>query len=76
VGVRQFTQAVRKFSKCGRPTDVFEYQHLDAGSIVEACGRALSETALEDLVVSRDLLERLAGKPRASKDWRSLWPEA
>jgi len=76
VGVRQFTLAVRKFSKCGRPTDVFEYQHLDAGSIVEACGRALSETALEDLVVSRDLLERLAGKPRASKDWRSLWPEA
>jgi len=75
VGVRQITLAVRKFSKCGRPSDVFAYQHLDADSIVLACGQALSETALEDLVVSRDLLERLAGKPRQSKDWRSLWPE-
>jgi pyruvate dehydrogenase E1 component len=76
IGVRQRTLAVRKFSKCGRPSDVFEYQHLDAASIVEACGRALSETALEDLVVSRELLERLAGKPRGGRgDWRELWPD-
>ena len=46
VGVRQRTLAVRKFSKCGRPDQVFAYQHLDTESIVEACGRALSETAL------------------------------
>ncbi|MCP4921259.1 MAG: hypothetical protein GY913_30555, partial [Proteobacteria bacterium] len=41
VGVRQETLAVRKFSKCGRPAEVFKYQHLDADSIAEACGKVL-----------------------------------
>jgi len=77
IGVKQRTLAVRKFSKCGRPDEVYAMHHLDADSIVEACGRVLSETALEDLVVSPALLERLAGRgsaPRAS--WRELWPDA
>ena len=39
---------------------LFRYQGIDADSIVEACGRVLSETALEDLQVSPALLERLA----------------
>lgn len=77
VGVKQVTLAVRKFSKCGRPDEVFGYQHLDAPAIVEACGRALSETALEDLRVSRELVERLAGRePSARRNWRELWPDA
>ena len=76
VGVRQETLAVRKFSKCGRPDEVFEYQHLDADSIVAACGKVLSETALEDVRVSASTLERVAGAPRAAGigDWRELWP--
>ncbi|MCP3917923.1 MAG: pyruvate dehydrogenase [bacterium] len=77
VGVKQQTLAVRKFSKCGRPADVFQYQHLDRESIVEACGRALAETALENLIVARELLERLAGRPRSvRRDWRELWPQS
>ena len=44
--------------------------------IVEACGKVLSETALEDLAVSPALLERLAGRAPAPRDWRALWPEA
>jgi pyruvate dehydrogenase E1 component len=74
VGVRQLTLAVRKFSKCGRPDQVFAYQHLDGASIVEACGRVLSETALEDLRVSPALLERLAGRSAPRPSWRELWP--
>ena len=74
VGVKQLTLAVRKFSKCGRPDQVFAYQHLDAHSIVEACGQVLSETALEDLRVSPALLARLAGRSAASRPgWRELW---
>ena len=78
VGVRQETLAVRRFSKCGRPSDVFTYQGLDADSIIGACGRVLSDTALEDLRVSNALIERLAGRSGASTraDWRTLWPEA
>jgi pyruvate dehydrogenase E1 component len=76
VGVRQLTLAVRKFSKCGRPDEVYAYQHLDAASIVEACGQVLSQTALEDLRVAPALLERLSGRPAARRDWRELWPEA
>jgi pyruvate dehydrogenase E1 component len=76
VGVKQRTLGVRKFSKCGRPSDVFTYQHLDSESIVEACGKVLSETALENLRVSPDLLERLAtDRPRSRPDWRELWPD-
>ncbi len=76
VGVKQETLAVRKFSKCGRPSEIFAYQHLDAASIAEACGRVLAETALEDLRVSRTTLERIAGAPRRGGigDWRELWP--
>lgn len=76
VGVQQVTLGVRKFSKCGRPADVYGYQHLDADSIALACGEVLSRTALEDLRVDRDLLERMAGRSEREKpDWRELWPE-
>jgi hypothetical protein len=45
--------------------------------VVSACGRALAETALEDLRVSPELLERIAGRdPPARRGWRELWPEA
>ena len=77
VGVRQRTLAVRKFSKCGRPDQVFAYQHLDAASIVEACGQALSETALEDLRVSPEALARWSRRDAsARRSWRDLWPAA
>jgi len=77
VGVKQVTLATRKFSKCGRPSEVYRYQNLDAGSVVQACGRALSETAMEDLRVSESLLGTLAGRPRSARrpDWRELWPD-
>jgi pyruvate dehydrogenase E1 component len=77
VGVKQIALAVRKFSKCGRPDQVYKRQGLDSGSIVDACGRALSETALEDLQLSPALLERLAGRAGTPRpDWRELWPDA
>lgn len=75
VGVKQRTLAVRRFSKCGRPSQIYEYQSIDANSIIEAVGQALSETALEDLSISPALLEELAGRPREPRaDWRTLWP--
>jgi len=50
VGVRQEALAVRKHSKCGRPSDVYRFHHIDADSVVEACGRVLNETALENVI--------------------------
>jgi pyruvate dehydrogenase E1 component len=78
VGVKQVTLGVRKFSKCGRPDEVFKYQNLDAKSVVQACGRALAETALENLRISPDVLNRLQGRADSSgrPDWRELWPES
>jgi len=74
LGVRCRTLAVRKFSKCGRPDEVYGYQHLDAAAIQEACGQVLSETALEDFVVDPALLERFAGRQAVQKpNWRELW---
>ncbi|MFT7485807.1 MAG: pyruvate dehydrogenase E1 component, partial [Candidatus Paceibacteria bacterium] len=74
LGVRCKTLAVRKFSKCGRPDEVYDYHHLDSLSIQEACGRALSETALEDFLVDENLLRQHASRqPLQRPDWRELW---
>ncbi|MFO1052952.1 MAG: pyruvate dehydrogenase [Planctomycetota bacterium] len=75
-GVRQIALAVRKFSKSGTPAHVFRYHGFDCDSIVEACGRALAETALETIRLSRGALQeiqRQQGKPNPV--WRSLWPD-
>jgi pyruvate dehydrogenase E1 component len=74
LGVRQETLAVRKFSKSGRPDQVYAYQHIDADSVVQAVGKALSETALEEVVVSRRAIEELARRQGGEvTDWRELW---
>jgi len=75
VGVKQKTLAVRKFSKCGRPDEIYAYHHLDAASIVEAAGELLARTALENLRVSPSALARFQGMPRQRPDWRELWPK-
>lgn len=76
LGVRQESLAVRKHSKCGRPNEIYEYHHLDADSIVEAVGKVLSETALEQVQISPHVLMALQGQPEVAKqDWRDLWPE-
>ena len=49
---------------------------LDRDSIVEACGKVLSETAFEDLRVSEETLRRLSGEGSPRRDWRELWPDA
>ena len=43
VGTRQISLAVRRFSKCGTPEQVYRYQGLGPDAIVEACGQALAE---------------------------------
>lgn len=77
LGVPQRTLAVRKFSKCGKPADVYRYHHLDAESIAEACMRTLAETATTNLRVAPSLLERQAGRaPAQRRDWRDLLPDS
>jgi pyruvate dehydrogenase E1 component len=77
VGVRHESLAVRKHSRCGRPDDVYAYHHIDAASVVEACGKVLAETALETVRVSPKILAEItADQPSASGfvNWRELWP--
>jgi hypothetical protein len=70
--------AVRHASKSGRPVDVYGYQGIDGDSIYEAAGRVLSSTALENVRVSRSLLEaHLAGEQVRVGDVEArgeLWP--
>lgn len=73
VGVKQECLAVRKHSKCGRPKEIFAYHHIDAASVVEACGKVLAETALENVQVSQVSL-RQPVQPSVT-DWRELWPQ-
>lgn len=74
VGVKQEALAVRKHSRCGRPADVYSYHGLDAKAVVEACGKVLAETALENIRLSRSLLERTQTTQSKVKHWRELWP--
>ncbi len=70
IGVKQETLAVRKHSKSGRPSDIYRYHHIDAESVLQACGKVLAETALENLILPR---ETVAGGEPSGTDWRQLW---
>jgi pyruvate dehydrogenase E1 component len=79
VGVRAETLGVRKASKSGRPIDVYQYLHIEPASIRVACGRVLTETALEDVRISRALVEEAAERPaerpgRKEELARVMWP--
>ena len=47
VGVKQVPLAVRHFSKCGRPSEVFAYQHIDHEAVYQAAHRVLRFAADE-----------------------------
>ncbi|MDA1260131.1 MAG: pyruvate dehydrogenase [Planctomycetota bacterium] len=79
LGVRQLTLAVEKFTKSGRPSEVYAYQGFSAEQITRACGRVLAESAMTEVRLSRVAAEALAqGHAPAppSRDWRELWPWA
>ncbi|HEX4924501.1 MAG TPA: pyruvate dehydrogenase [Bdellovibrionales bacterium] len=73
VGVRQEVLAVRKHSKSGRPADIYHLHGIDSEAIVEAAGKVLAETALEEVRVSERALSE--GTGHAQMNWRELWPE-
>ncbi len=75
IGTRQEACAVRKHSKCGRPDEIYHYHHIDADAVVEAAGKALSETALEKVMVSKQTLTQLGVTDQAETQWQDLWPK-
>lgn len=81
LGVRHESLAVRKHSRCGRPSDVYAYHHIDSASVIEACGKVLAETALETVRVSSQVVAQVLseqpsvdGTRGAFVNWRELWP--
>lgn len=79
VGVKQIACAVRKHSKCGRPEEVYHFHGIDVEAVVEACGRALAETAMELTMVSEaSLTEANLGLAKDQNQniqhWAELWP--
>lgn len=78
VGVRQESCAVRKHSKCGRPNEIYHFHNIDAEAVIDACGKVLSETALEKVIVSKstfDLVIENSDHNQGSKQhWTELWP--
>jgi pyruvate dehydrogenase E1 component len=77
LGVRHESLAVRKHSRCGRPSEVYAYHHIDAASVIEACGKVLAETALETVRVSPKVIAEVASEQPAARsvsNWRELWP--
>jgi len=74
VGVRQIALGLTRASKSGTPAEVYGYHGIDAHAIRDACGRALAETALENVVVSGDVLRSPPAQPATPSTWRELWP--
>lgn len=82
VGVRQESCAVRKHSKCGRPNEIFHFHQIDAEAVVEACGKVLSETALEKVIVTKQSMDQIMSQSAQQTQqtntdrphWTELWP--
>lgn len=77
VGVRQESCAVRKHSKCGRPSEIYHFHNIDAEAVIEACGKVLSETALEKVIVNKQTMEETAQATTQGEQrphWTELWP--
>ncbi len=78
VGVRHIACSVRKHSKCGRPAEIYHFHGIDDEAIVEACGKVLSETALEKVIVTKKSLDEVAHIETDSQaqgtHWTELWP--
>ncbi len=73
VGVRQEALAVRKHSKCGRPSEIYKYHSIDFQSVIDACGKVLSETALEKVMVSSQVLAETHQTESRVTHWTDLW---
>jgi hypothetical protein len=75
LGVPQIAKAVVKFSKSGTPAHIYQYHGLHADGIVETCGQALAQTALERVQLHPAAVAVLRGQQSApAGDWRELWP--
>ena len=79
IGVQQECCAVRKHSKCARPVEIYHFHQIDDEAVIEACGKVLSETALEKVIVNRHSLEEIytgesASAQTAIPHWTELWP--
>ncbi len=76
VGVRHESCAVRKHSKCGKPSEIYHLHGIDAEAVVEACGKVLSETALEKVIVTQATFNEaaLAESQQSRPHWTELWP--
>ena len=52
-----------------------EVDVADADAVVEAAGKALSETALEKVMVSKQTLGQLGMADQPETQWQELWPK-
>ena len=74
IGVRHESCAVRRHSKCGRPNEIYAYHEIDADAVMNACGKVLSETALEQTLVSSNSLTEASMLAAGKAHWTELWP--
>ena len=49
---------------------------IDSDAIIDACGKVLSETALEQVIVKEKALGEVASAEQATPHWSELWPTA
>jgi len=74
VGVKQEALAVRKHSRTGRPSQIYNYHHIDWEAIVDATGKVLSETAMETVRLTSSLLQQIQQPSEQSGgQWQQLW---
>jgi pyruvate dehydrogenase E1 component len=73
VGVKHIALATRHHSKSGRPSEIYNYHHIDSAAVFEACGKVLAETALEQISLSKQVLEAAQIHQSESRDWQELW---
>ena len=73
LGVHQVALGCRRFSKCGRPDQVYDLEGIGADSIHDAARRALAREAVEEIHVHpRAIQEALAARKRPRVDIEDL----
>ncbi len=78
IGVKHVALAVRKHSKCGTPVDIYKYHGINADGVIEAAGKVLAETALEQVTLSNTAVAQVQAAPvqtppPVKNNWRELW---
>ena len=74
---RMIKQAWRCY-RLGRTidADIYQFHGIDSQAVFEACGKVLSENAMETVRLNQRTLQQASTETSVPKNWRELWEQS